>query len=113
MMRQTDRKMEARQIGVELGRRLQLLQSFLEFQIAEEGLALQQMERGESGGESRQTFERGAKTGFAQTQVCKAETVQRRRVRRRGVDRLFELLHGFLITSQPGEPNAAKLGRLH
>src|SRR5262249_37586037 len=70
------------------------------------------MQRGASGGESRQTFERSAKTGFAKPQVRQSETVKRRRVRRAGVDGLFELLDGLFIAPQRGERKTVELARL-
>src|SRR5215813_8609684 len=99
MMGQPRRKMQPGQIGIEFGRRLQFFQSFLELLVAQERLTLQQVERGTAFGESRQTFERGAKARFAQSQVSQAEAVKHSRVRRDGIDRLFKLLDGLLISS--------------
>src|SRR5262245_46358634 len=99
MMCQPRRKMQPGQVGVEFSRRLQFFQSFLELLVTQERLTLQQVERGTAFREGRQTFERGVKARFAQTQISQAEAVKHGRVRRGGVERLFELLDGLLISS--------------
>jgi hypothetical protein len=60
----------------------------------------------------RQPFERGAKTGAAQTQIDQPDCVEHGGIRRRGIQCRLQLGQSCLIAAQCGECQSVKLARL-